>query len=199
MDPYDTYTDKQLFESLAKTRRQREMDRLLKEIIRRYEKPLATKLRLTIPYDEDLIGLIVNDVFIDVWRKRRKLASVESPRAWLLKVLSFKMSDAIQKVKGREEYVDFTTSDYLEIPENHPDFDEERYERMVQKIQGAVAKLPTQRRVAFTMRIFDGLSIAGIARIRKLSEQTVKNHVGLAKQQLKKMLGSGKSRKEGCK
>lgn len=197
MDQYDTYTDKQLFEFLAETRKQPEMDRLLKEIIRRYEKPLATKLRLTIPYDEDLIGQIVNDVFIDVWKKRRKLASVESPRAWLLKVLSFKMSDAFQKVKGREEYVDFTTSDYLEIPENHPDFDEERYERMVQKIQGAVVKLPTQRRVAFTMRIFDGLSIAGIARIRKLSEQTVKNHVYLAKVQLRKMFRKG--RKEGYK
>ena len=197
MDPYDTYTDKQLFEFLAKTRKQREMDRLLKEIIRRYEKPLATKLRLTIPYDEDLIGLIVNDVFIDVWRKRRKLASVESPRAWLLKVLSFKMSDAIQKVKGREEYVDFTTSDYLEIPENHPDFDEERYEGMVQKIQRAVANMPVQRRVAFTMRVFDGLSIAGIARIRNLNEQTVKNHVGLVRQQLRKMFRKG--RKEGYK
>ncbi|MFC7523146.1 RNA polymerase sigma factor [Parapedobacter sp. GCM10030251] len=197
MDPYDTYTDKQLFESLAKTRKQREMDRLLKEIIRRYEKPLATKLRLTIPYDEDLIGLIVNDVFIDVWRKRRKLASVESPRAWLLKVLSFKMSDAIQKVKGREEYVDFTTSDYLEIPENHPDFDEERYEGMVQKIQRAVANMPVQRRVAFTMRVFDGLSIAGIARLRNLNEQTVKNHVGLVRQQLRKMFRKG--RKEGYK
>jgi DNA-directed RNA polymerase specialized sigma subunit, sigma24 homolog len=197
MDPYDTYTDKQLFESLAKTRKQREMDRLLKEIIRRYEKPLATKLRLTIPYDEDLIGLIVNDVFIDVWRKRRKLASVESPRAWLLKVLSFKMSDAIQKVKGREEYVDFTTNDYLEIPENHPDFDEERYEGMVQKIQRAVANMPVQRRVAFTMRVFDGLSIAGIARLRNLNEQTVKNHVGLVKQQLREMFRKG--RKEGYK
>src|SRR5690606_16009230 len=197
MDPYDTYTDKQLFEFLAKTRKQREMDRLLKEIIRRYEKPLATKLRLTIPYDEDLIGLIVNDVFIDVWRKRRKLASVESPRAWLLKVLSFKMSDAIQKVKGREEYVDFTTSDYLEIPENHPDFDEERYEGMVQKIQRAVANMPVQRRVAFTMRVFDGLSIAGIARLRNLNEQNVKNHVGLVRQQLRKMFRKG--RKEGYK
>lgn len=197
MDPYDTYTDKQLFEFLAETRKQRDMERLLKEIIRRYEKPLATKLRLTIPYDEDLIGRIVNDVFIDVWRKRRKLASVESPRAWLLKVLSFKMSDAIQKMKGREEYVDFTTSDYLEIPENHPDFDEERYEGMVQKIQRAVANMPVQRRVAFTMRVFDGLSIAGIARLRNLNEQTVKNHVGLVKQQLRKMFRKG--RKEGCK
>ncbi|PPL02268.1 RNA polymerase sigma factor [Parapedobacter indicus] len=197
MDPYDTYTDKQLFEFLAKTRKQREMDRLLKEIIRRYEKPLATKLRLAIPYDDDLIGLIVNDVFIDVWRKRRKLASVESPRAWLLKVLSFKMSDAIQKVKGREEYLDFTTSDYLEIPENHPDFDEERYEGMVQKIQRAVANMPVQRRVAFAMRVFDGLSIAGIARLRNLNEQTVKNHVGLVKQQLRKMFRKG--RKEGYK
>ena len=197
MDQYDTYTDKQLFEFLAETRKQREMDGLLKEIIKRYEKPLATKLRLKIPYDEDLIGYIVNGVFIDVWRKRRKLAAVESPRAWLLKVLDYKMSDAFRKVKGREEYVDFATNDYLQIPENHPDFDEERYERMVQKIKRAVANLPTQRGVAFTMRIFDGLSIAGIARIRKLSEQTVKNHVGLAKQQLKEKFGIKKSRKGG--
>lgn len=197
MDQYDTYTDKQLFAFLAETRKQTEMNRLLKEIIRRYEKPLATKLRLTIPYDEDLIGYIVNDVFIDVWRKRRKLASVKSPRAWLLKVLSFKMSDALREVKGREEYVDFTTNDYLEIPENHPDFDEERYEKMVQRIQGAIANLPTQRRVALTMRIFDGLSIAGIARLLKRNEQTIKNNVHLARLKLRKMLE--KSRKEGWK
>lgn len=197
MDQFDTYTDKQLFEFLAETRKQPELDRLLKEIIRRHEEPLATKLRLAIPYDEDLIGYIVNDVFIDVWRKRRKLASVESPRAWLLKVLSFKMSDAFRKVKGREEYVDFTTSDYLDIPENHPDFDEGRYERMVKKIQGAIANLPTQRRVALTMRVFDGLSIVGIARLLKRNEQTIKNNVHLARLKLRKMLE--KSRKEGWK
>lgn len=197
MDQYDAYTDKQLFEFFATTLKQREMERLLKEIIRRFETPLTIKLKLVLPYDEDLAGLILSDVFIDVWRKRRKLAAVNSPQAWLLKVLSYKMSDAFRKVKGKEEYVDLTTNDYLEIPENHPDFDDERHERMVQKIQRAVANLPMQRRIAFTMRIFDGLSIAGIARIRKRSEQTIKNHVGLAKQQLKQVLG--KSRKEGLK
>lgn len=197
MDPYDTYTDKQLFGLLAKTRKEGEMQQLLNAVIKRYEGPLTTKLRLLLPYDEDLLGLIVNDVFIDVWNKRRKLAAVESPKAWLLKVLSYKMSDALRKVKSKEEYVDFSTSAYLEIPENHPDFDDDFYKRRVQEVYRAIEKLPIKRRIAFTMRILDGLSIAGIARIRKLSEQTIKNHVRLAKLQLKELLR--KSRKEGYK
>jgi|GEM_PF-1528001 len=197
MDPYQTYTVKQLFEQLAQTRERREAEQLLGEIIKRYEKPLVGKLRTLIPYNEDLIAQVLNDVFMDVWKKRRTLASVETPRAWLLQVLSFKVSDAFRKRKNNEEYMGNIPQDYFEIPENHPDFDEERYRRMEERIQEAIERLPLMRRTIFTMKKLDGFSIEGIARMLKLKEQTVKNHLYLAKLQLRKILK--KSRKEGWK
>ena len=184
------HTIKELFELLAANPKRRQAELVFGEIMQRYKRPLSVKIRYHIGrHDPLLVEDLLASVFMDVWRKRAKLVDVRNPDDWLLGVCRYKALDAVEKKKRRQPYEAAWTDDYLEFPDNHPLFDKVLHRDLIETIRSELQELPPQRRKVFVMFKLDDLSIRAIANLLNLDEQTVKNHLQLAKKELRKKLG----------
>ncbi len=192
------HTVAELFELLAANPKRRQAELVFGEIMERYQKPLSAKIRYHIGrHDPLLVEDLLAAVFMDVWRKRATLRGVGNPEGWLLGVCRYKALDVMEKKLRREPSEVAWTDDYLEFPDSHPLFDKVLHRDLIETIRSELQELPPQRRKVFVMFRLDDLSIRAIANLLKLDEQTVKNHLQIAKKELRKKLGH--IRKEGLR
>lgn len=190
MERMPNHTIKELFELLAAKPERRRSGAILNEIMERYKEPLAVKIRYHI--DQDNAGLVeevLQDVFIAVWRRRGNKEVIQNPENWLMTVCRNKAVSALRTENKQRPHQVAWKDDYMEIPENHPLFDKVLYRDIIDLVREEVTRLPLQRRKVYMMSKFDDLSIAAIANMLNLDRKTVKNHLGLAKEELKEKIG----------
>lgn len=168
MASYTTYNDELLVQLL-----QSDDEKAFREIYERYWKRLlyvAGKKLKDIALAEEL----VQDVFLDIWKRRSSLIITGELQAYLSVAMKYKVIKAQARLQRAEDYKLFAAhnlSQSASSTEEYLDFEE-----LKDRLQQLVADLPEKCRLAYKLRE-EGLSQREIAQQMKISESTVESHI----------------------
>mgnify|MGYP000067353667 CR=1 FL=1 len=119
---------------------------------------------------------VVQDLFLDLWRKRAQLTEVQSYSAYLRRAVKNKTFDQLRKEKRRpiiesDEQLDQGAQMTLSIE------DELISQEKVEFIQQVIHRLPEKRRTVFIMSRREGMTYKDIAETLDVSTKTVEYHM----------------------
>ena len=118
---------------------------------------------------------ILQETFLKLWISRDKLAEIENPRAWILRIAYFQAFTFLRKKAIHQKAVD-RLSDKAQLDLLRSDTEETiAFSSLQTLVRQAVASLPGQRKKIYQISREEGLKIPEIAEQLNLSEQTVKN------------------------
>jgi len=126
----------------------------------------------------------VQEVFLNLWKDRRKLRKAESINAWLFSV-SFNII--------RKHFRRLASENKLKHQLSRTNSDEDRttiseldYNDLMLKAESLIGKLPPRQQHIFLMSRKQGMSNEEISRMLHISEKTVENQISKAKRALRK-------------
>ncbi len=152
----------------------------------------APKLKnyvLKLSRSQEVAEDIVHDVFLEVWKSRERMASLEQFSAYLYRAAHNKAHRSLQR-KAREILI------VAELRREQGDAlrfegdDQLSYQQVRDSIKHAVDKLPAQQRKVFLLSRHLGLNHQQIAEQLRLSPSTVNNHLVDALRTLREELGN---------
>jgi RNA polymerase sigma-70 factor, ECF subfamily len=126
---------------------------------------------------------LMNDLFIRIIDKRKKLAQVANLKAYLFRMTANMAWDSLRRKQKHSK----SLSEYsviIEANENSEVSDDEKAQ-----LNMALASLPPEQREAIVMKFFLKKTFAEIATILNISENTVTSRYRYALQKLKAFLG----------
>ena len=129
---------------------------------------------------------VVQDVFLDLWKKRLSLVIKTSLDAYLVRAVKFKAIDFIRKEKTQQQYVADTGLPEAESPFDFNENDEDS--ELKKKLSFAIAQLPPKCRQAFLLSRVNGYTYKEIAQEMQISVKTVENQISRAFKLLRQKL-----------
>jgi RNA polymerase sigma-70 factor (ECF subfamily) len=128
---------------------------------------------------------VVQDVLLEVWRRREQLGGEESPRAYLIRATRNRALNHVRHLRVQQR-----GAPYVAMRTEEP---AEAASRLVQAeldaaLHDAVADLPPRCREVFELSRVHGLSYAEIARALEISVKTVEAQMGKALRTLRERL-----------
>ena len=123
---------------------------------------------------DDIAEEIVQEVFIQLWRQRSSLFSVENPDAYFFTVLYRQVYQYYRKV-ALDKKVHLALQD-SPLAKNTTD-ETVLARESEQFIREAVSRLPAQQQLVFKLSKEEGLSREEIADKMQISPNTVRNHL----------------------
>ncbi len=126
--------------------------------------------------DTALLEDAIQDVFIDLWRRRSFLADVETPKFYLFKALRNQLSrnlrhDVFEHSEDIDNFLDLLSSISAEQETIYQDQTVDQQQVLAHALQ----KLTNRQREAINLRFYHGLSIDEIAQLMSVSKQSVNN------------------------
>jgi len=126
---------------------------------------------------------LVQDVFVKIWQRRHFLPSVQNLRSYLFTATRHHCLNQLQKAALPLVSLDELPSEAVLTDDFHPEnaflLEETRL-----GIQGAIAQLPPQCRLIFSLVREQGLSYREVAEVLDLSPRTVESQMGIALKKL---------------
>ena len=128
---------------------------------------------------------IVQDVFLKLWLKRAELDAVKRLNAYLFVMARNFIFDRLKKLS-------YETAGQALLSKNEPSADDTEYlvrqHQCQQLLREAIELLPAQQKQVYNLVKIDGLSHEMIAERMQLSKHTVKKHMAMALQAIRKYL-----------
>jgi RNA polymerase sigma factor (sigma-70 family) len=166
----DKLTDADLFKLFKKGD-----ERAFEDLYRKYFKALSL-YGFRICQDHELIENAIQDLFIDLWRRRVFLGEIENVKFYLIKSLRNQLVRNSQKdvLENSEDVNDFL--DYLgSLSIEQTIIQQESEELRNYKMKEAISKLSTRQKEVIHLRYFQNLSLDEISNLIILPKQVVKN------------------------
>ncbi len=138
--------------------------------------------------DAEAAKNVVQDVFTELWDKRRSLRDDTNLQAWLFTVTKNKSLKVISQLKSKENYSNFIKARQLEVNyKSLSDFDTSNFVfgELQSRIQASLEKLPPSCRKIFEMSRFEDKKNREIAEELNLSVKTVEAQISKALRSLK--------------
>ena len=136
------------------------------------ERFYAVVLKMT--HSNEVAEDIVQDVFMDIWKKRESLVDIDNPSSYFFTVVYRRVYHHYRKVALEKKLLQVIPA----VKESMNTTDEMVLARESKKlISQAVAKLPSQQQLVFKLSKQEGLSREDVARQLQISPNTVKNHL----------------------
>jgi RNA polymerase sigma-70 factor (ECF subfamily) len=157
------YDDKELLEKFSDESTRHYAFNLL---VIQYQQRLYWHVRRILLEHEDANDVIQN-VFIKVWYNLEKFRGDAQLYTWLYRIATNEALSFL-KLKKRKNFLSFSDREY-EISDslgNDPLFTGDKIEK---KLQEAIQRLPTQQRLVFNMKYFDGMKYEEIGEILGLT------------------------------
>ncbi len=181
-----------ILECIYKVARE-EDTRSFKALYKHYFAPLF-RFSFIIVHAKEPAEEIVNDVFINLWRRRDQLYKIENPDVYFYVAVKNKSLDYLSKNHLKERI------DIREVSESYLKFsmDPEKIlitEELKERIENAVERLPSRCKLIFKMIREDGLKYREVASILNLSIKTVEAQMTIAVKKLSQTITSPVSRR----
>jgi RNA polymerase sigma factor (sigma-70 family) len=125
----------------------------------------------------------IQDLFVDLWRMRGTLSEAQSVKFYLFRSLRRRLHKAAESRKTTTSFEDnyglaATLQDNVAV-------DEEDYARKIKQLHQLILTLPPRQVEALRLRYFDDFSLAQIADMMDMNEQSVRNSINRAIQKLR--------------
>jgi RNA polymerase sigma-70 factor (family 1) len=130
---------------------------------------------------------IVEDVFFELWEKRRECDQIKSIESYLYVTVKNRSLDYYRK-HSKNHFVEIEELNNLEIKISPEDI--YLFEELRTQIDEAIAELPPKCSVVFRMVKLEGHSYKQTAAILNITPKTVENQVGIAVKRMALMLES---------
>ena len=152
------------------------------ELYHRYARNLMA-FSLTFFADQQLAEEAVQEIFVRVWERRRKLDETKSFKSYLFQSVKFYMFNYLRDRKNdcslESLSEDFSTeTESLEVSLS--------YKELEGMMMDQIEKLPTVQKEVFKLNKFNGMTSEQIAHRMKLSKRTIEHHIYLASKSLKR-------------
>jgi len=126
--------------------------------------------------EESLIKDAIQELFIELWKNRTKLTNVETPKAYLLKALHYKLFRSLKKEQKitplSEEVIENLTA--ITAFETTWILEEIKTER-IETLRNQLDKLPERQRHVLHLKYFQNLSSKQIGDLLNINTQSVSN------------------------
>lgn len=152
------------------------------ELLFRKFQPALVKYACTILYMQEEAVEAVQDVFINVWKKRDQLEFGDELKAYLYRAVRNHCLNRIRKQKLDTVSLD---EQILNVAPEDEDRGDEKSRRL-KEVFREIDALPTNCREIFMMSRVEGLSHKEIAHILEISPKTVENQIGIALKKIRK-------------
>ena len=182
MPLYSSHTDEQLLQLLKEGN-----EAAFTEIYRRFWKLLFSVAANKLNDPEDAKEL-VQDVFINLWKRHEELTIDHSLKAYLAGAVKFRVYTRLSlKEKRRRQEAGLIPAPSFSTPYIE---DQVNLEDLMAKLDIAAAQLPERCRLVYQLSRDEGLSRKEIAKQLNISEKTVENQVTRALHHLRTVLRS---------
>src|ERR1051325_3728277 len=176
------YSDQELLE---KFREESTKSYAFNLIMRKYQQRLYWHIR-RIVIDHDDANDVVQNVFIKVWKSLNGFRKDSQLYTWLYRIAT---NESITFLNQKKKKFFIPLGDVEYELSNHLTHDVYfSGDRIQKKLQQAVLKLPTQQRIIFNMKYFDGLKYEEIAAILNLTVGALKASYHHAVKKIEKSL-----------
>ena len=176
--------DKELLEQFRKPESKSYAFNLL---MRKYQQRIYWHTR-RIVIDHDDANDIVQNVFIKVWKSLDKFREDSQLYTWLYRIATNESISFLNSKKKRF-FIPIIDVEH-ELSNNLSSDGNFTGDKIMMKLQQAVLKLPTQQRIIFNMKYFDGLKYEEIAAILNLTTGALKASYHHAVKKIEKQLGN---------
>lgn len=147
--------------------------------------PRLVNFLVGLTHDKEASRDMAQDLFLSLWRDRKKLKEVRSFSSYLFQMARFTAYDYFDRLTVSEKYTD----EYLRDVSLCESEEEVLFVRELQSIiNRAVGQMSPQRRKIYQMSREEGLSNDEIAVRLGISKRTVENHLTAALAILRKVL-----------
>ena len=127
----------------------------------------------------------MQDVLLEVWRRREQLGAEDSPRAYLIRSARNRALNHLRHLRVQQKSAPYVGGRTEDAPEGASRLVEAELDAAVRV---AVAELPPRCREVFELSRVHGLSYAEIARSLEISVKTVEAQMGKALRTLRERL-----------
>jgi RNA polymerase sigma-70 factor (ECF subfamily) len=136
--------------------------------------------------DSETSEEIVQEVLVNLWKRRNSLEIRDSVKAYLFRAVRNSCMNYLKHLKVREQHASETRS---AAPEGTTDPEQVLIvSELEERIRQAIDKLPIERKKAFCLSRYEGLTYPEIAERLDISVKTVENQIGSALKTLRKEL-----------
>ena len=136
-----------------------------------------------ITHHKELVEDCIQDLFVDLWIKKLKLAVVINIKAYLFISFRRRLLEALSK---RKKSVGFEVADNFEIYLKESTESESISIEKKSKLLHALNALSTQKKEAIFLRFYNGLTCTEVAEIMKVKTQSVYNLISSGLKVIKK-------------
>ena len=145
-----------------------------------YPKLVRFSLRYT--RNKAVAADLAQDAFVIVWNKRREMKQVDSPKAYLYRIVRNNSLNYIRDHSSRTTGLEAIEEPRTEISD---EIEQDQDDLRLQMLKQWIGELPDRRREAFELSRFEGLDHDEIAEVMGISSNTVNNHIVAALNYLK--------------
>lgn len=126
--------------------------------------------------DVQLLEDAIQDVFIDLWRRKAYLADIENLKFYLFRALRNQLirnsrHDVFESAQDVDDFLDLLVT----LSSEHQSIEQETKTHQVQEVQKAIAQLTKRQQEAIHLRFYQGLSLDEITDLMSLNKQSVSN------------------------
>lgn len=176
MERVGTYLDTASLNDSEIWNRFREGDQKAYETLYKRHFKVLAQYGYRISNDPLLTEDAIQDVFIDLWRRKNHLSETLNPKFYLFKALRNQLlrnnrNDVFDKANDIDDFLDslVTLSEEQQLIENESHTDKIKY------IRRAISKLSPRQQEVITLRFYHGMSIPEISELMTVSPQSVNN------------------------
>jgi len=135
-------------------------------------------------FDKQECEDIVQNIFIYLWENADKINLEHSLKAYFFQSVKNRCLNYLRDLRIRDQHNLF----YLETLLNQVNCDEFVYSDSIIHINEAIDQLPEQMAIIFKLKYLEGKKIKEIAKINKVTKNTIKTHLQRAKNKLRLIL-----------
>ncbi|HEV7350342.1 sigma-70 family RNA polymerase sigma factor [Telluribacter sp.] len=150
-------------------------ERALERLYKRHFKALGS-YGLRVTPNPSLVEDAIQDVFVDLWRRKEHLGNVENVRFYLFRALRNQLrrnfrNDVFEEAQDIDDFLDYLTT----LSSEQQSIDHESRLNQTEAIQKALSQLSNRQREAVYLRFYQGLSLDEAAELMGVPKQVVKN------------------------